>query len=66
VGKVPKNPRANPLGPMARFIEEVFFALELSDPKNPMKIFEPNPVSALRFVDRIGGDEALEISLTWD
>lgn len=63
--KVPKKPRANPLGPMCRFIDDVFDILEPRDPKNQNKIIEPNPKSALDFVDRLGGDDALELSLTW-
>lgn len=70
--KVPKNPRANPLGPMARFIDDVFdvFLLQMDDGcdegNDPEKAKKPNPVSALRFVDRMGGDEALTTSLSWE
>lgn len=69
--KVPKAPRANPLGPMARFIDDVFdiYFLHIKDGDDdrhhPDRTTPPNPVSALRFVDRIGGDEALAISLSW-
>lgn len=70
--KVPKAPRANPLGPMARFIDDVFDICGLSsdgdldDARCADKPKRPNPVSALRFVDRMGGDEALAISLSWE
>lgn len=70
--KVPQKPRANPLGPMARFIDEVFdiYWLHSHDGKVDAhcrsKTNTPNPVSALRFVDRMGGDEALAISLSWE
>jgi len=70
--KVPKNPRANPLGPMARFIDEVFDIYLLHsnggnvDAQCRDKTNTPNPVAALRFVDRLGGDEALSMSLSWE
>lgn len=66
--KVPKKPSASRLGPMARFIDDVFDIYELKghDKYNDGNASGPNPVSALRFVDRLGGDEALSISLSWE